>query len=117
MTTSKKPSRTDVMVQAVMAASACRLEIDCYESEQYERLIRSAHQFRKLPDGKELRLETNWRERKAWVVLEGQPAWQRVVHAPIPVPEQLRKPSDVVTNLRNREDFRIRQAEKSRALR
>lgn len=117
MTTSKKPSRTDVLVQAAMAASACRLEIDYYEGEQYERLIRSARQFRKLPDGKELRLEKNWRERKAWVVLEDQPAWQRAVLAPVTVPEQLRKPSDVVINLRNRADFRIRQAEKTRALR
>ena len=117
MTTSKKPSRTDAMVQAVLAAPACRLEIDYHEREQYERLIRSARQFRKLPDGKELRLETNWRERKAWIVLEDQPAWQRAVLAPIPVPEQLRKPSDVVTSLRNRADFRIRQTEKTRALR
>lgn len=75
MTTSKKPSRTDVMVQAVIAAPACRLEIDCYESEQYDCLIQSARQFRKLPDGKELRLEKNWRERMAWAVLEDQPAW------------------------------------------
>jgi len=122
MTTSKKPSRTDVMIQAVMiqavmAAPECRLEIDYHESEQHERLIRSARQFRKLPDGKELRLERNRRERKAWIVLEDQPAWQRVVIEPIPVPGQLRKPSNVVTDLRNRADFRIRQAEKPRALR
>jgi len=51
------------------------------------------------------------------VVLEDQPAWQRVVLTPIPVAEQLRKPSDVVMNLRDRDDFRIRHAEKSRALR
>lgn len=117
MTSSKKPSRTDTMVQAVLAAPTCRLEIDYFESEQYERLIRSARQFRKLPDGKELRLEKDWRDRKAWVVLEDQPAWQRVVLEPVPVPGQVRKPSDVVTDLRNRVDFRIRQAEKSRALR
>lgn len=117
MTTSKNPSRTDVMVQAVMAAYDGRLEIGYHESEQYERLIRSARQFRKLPDGKELRLEQDWRESKAWVVMEDQPAWQRMTLEPIPVPEQLRKPSNVVSELRNRVDFRIRQAEKSRALR
>lgn len=117
MTSSKTPSRTDVMVQALVATPEGRMEIDYHESERYEHLIRSARRYRKLPDGKELRLEKDWRESKAWVVLEDQPAWQQVILEPIPVPGQLRKPSDVVTELRNREDFRIRQAEKSRALR
>lgn len=68
MTTSKKPSRTDIMVQAVLAAPERRLEIDYHEREQHQRLIRSAHKFRKLPDGTELRLEQDWREINAWVV-------------------------------------------------
>lgn len=117
MTTNKKPSKTDVMIQTVLAAPGCRMEIDVYDSDRYERLIRSARQFRKLPEGKDLELHRDWSERKAWIELVDQPAWKLVVLDPIPVPEQLRKPSEIVTELRNRADFGIRQSEKSRALR
>lgn len=117
MKTDKKPSRTDLMIRAVLAAPEHRLEIGYFDSDKYERLIRSARQFHKLPEGKDLQLEKDWREQKVWIEMVDQPAWKLATLEPIAVPEQLRKPSDVITELRNRADFRIRHTEKSRALR
>lgn len=117
MTTNKKPSRTDIMIQAILAAPESRLEIGYFDSDKYERLMRAARQFNKLPKGKELELVKDCEVRKAWIELVDQPAWKLVVLDPIPVPAQLRKPSDIVINLRDRTDFHIRKSEKSRALR
>lgn len=54
-----------------------------------------------------------WSSHPAWVILEDLPAWKTVV----PIPDDLRKSSDIVESLRNRDDSGIQRLEKSRALR
>jgi hypothetical protein len=101
----------------VLLANDRRLEIPYAEADRYEDLARAAVRYKKVPSGTRVRVVRSWQERKAWVVLEDLPAWMTVELAPVRVPLTLRNPTDVVEQLRGRDDFAIRQAERNRALR
>lgn len=60
---------------------------------------------------------SDYRNRTAHVTLEPLPEWRTRHLEQITVPTTLRKPSDVVTAIRARDDIDIRSAEKNRALR
>jgi hypothetical protein len=94
-----------------------RIEIDPHDADRYERLARAATRFKKAPEGMRVRVERDWREHKAWVVLEDLPGWMTAVLEPINVPAMLRQPTDVVVQLRSRDDLKIERGEQNRAMR
>ena len=112
----RRAGPTDAMIAALLQADH-RLEIPYAEAERYERLARSATRFKKVPEGMRVRVERNWREHKAWAILEDLPSWMTATLDPIEVAATLRQPTDVVIQLRNRDDFKIRHSEVNRALR
>lgn len=114
--TGTRRGATDVMIDELLR-NDYRLEIDPSEADRYERLARAAARFNKAPEGMQVRVERNWRERKAWVILEALPNWMTANLEPIDVPTMLRQPSDVVVQLRTREDLKIQQSERNRAWR
>ena len=114
--TETRRGATDTMIDELLWNDH-RFEILLSEADRYERLARAAARFKKAPDGMRVRVEQNWRERKAWVILEVLPSWMTATLDPIDVPTMLRQPSDVVVQLRTREDLRIQQGERNRALR
>lgn len=107
---------TDIMIEELLQHDH-RIAIDPSEADRYERLARTAARFKKAPEGMRVRVERNWRERKAWVILETLPSWMTAVLKPIAVPTMLRQPTDVVVQLRSREDLNIERSEQNRALR
>lgn len=113
----KQPSRTDLLVQKLIAAEDGRIEILRDERDSYEHLVRAAKRFKKVPEGQRIRIDWDYRQGKTWVILEDLPEWMTVTLPPIDVPVALRQVSEVVEQLRNRDDFSIRYKEKNRALR
>lgn len=111
-----KQSPTDIMIEQLLQNDR-RFEVDFGDADRYERLAKAAVRFKKTPLGTRVRVETNWREHKAWVILEDMPEWMTVELAPVDVPPTLRNASDVVEHLRTREDLRIESDERNRALR
>jgi hypothetical protein len=114
--TETRRGATDIMIDELLRNDH-RIEIPLSEADRYERLARAAARFKKAPDGMRVRVEQNWRERKAWVILEALPNWMTATLKPIDVPTVLRQPSDVVVQLRTREDLKLQQSERNRALR
>jgi hypothetical protein len=114
--TETRRGATHIMIDELLRNDH-RIEIPVSEADRYERLARAATRFKKAPDGMRVRVEQNWRERKAWVILEVLPSWMTATLKPIDVPTMLRQPSDVVVQLRTREDLKIQQGERNRALR
>ncbi|GAB2566304.1 hypothetical protein [Leucobacter ruminantium] len=113
----RKPGPTDAMMAALLAAADNRIEIEYDERRRYEQLAKTAERFNKIPEGMQVTVESHWREKTAHVRLHPLPEWRMRVLDPVPVPASLRGASDVVKELRDREDFEIRSGEKNRALR
>ncbi len=107
---------SDILIEDLLQNSH-RIEIDYYEADRYERLAQTATRFKKAPEGMRVRVERSWQEHKAWVILEALPSWMTASLEPIEVPPTLRQPSDVVEQIRTREDLNIQQGERNRAMR
>lgn len=107
---------TDIMIEELLRKHH-RIDIALREADRYERLARAATRFKKAPEGMRVRVERDWRQRKAWVVLEALPNWMMASLEPVDVPAMLRQPSDVVAQLHVREDLNIQPSERNRALR
>ncbi len=115
-----KPPRvgpTDAMMAALHGAADHRIEIEYDQAHRYRQLALTAERFKKIPDGMQVTVMSNYRNRTAHVTLEPLPEWRTRHLEPITVPTTLRNPSDVVTAIRARDDIDIRSAEKNRALR
>jgi hypothetical protein len=108
---------TDAMMTALAAAADHRIEIEYDQTHRYRQLALTAERFKKIPDGMQVTISSDYRSRTAHVALEPLPEWRTRILAPIPVPVVLRDPSDIVTALQARDDLDIRAAEKKRALR
>ena len=113
----RKQGPTAAMMTALLAAPDNRIEIDYDEHHRYEQLAKTAERFKKIPEGMQVTVESDWRERTAYVRLHRLPEWRMRVLDPVPVPASLRGASEVVKKLRDREDFEISPGEKNRALR
>lgn len=116
----RKPPRvgpTDAMMNALAAADGHRIEIEYDQAQRYRQLALTAERFKKIPDGMQVTVSSDYRTRTAHVTLEPLPEWRTRVLDPVPVPGALRGPSDVIKALRARDDLDIRTVEKSRALR
>lgn len=105
------------MMTALLAAPDNRIEIDYDEHHRYEQLAKTAERFKQVPEGMQVTVESDWRKRTVCVRLHPLPEWRMRVLDPVPVPASLRGASEVVKNLRDREDFEISASEKNRALR
>jgi hypothetical protein len=114
--TGTRRAATDIMIDELLQ-NDYRIEIDPYEADRYERLARAATHFKKAPEGMRVRVERDWREHKAWVILEALPDWMTATLEPISVPTMLRQPTDIVVQLRSREDLKIERSEQNRAFR
>lgn len=116
----RKPQRvgpTDAMMNALAAAEDHRIEIEYDQVQRYRQLALTAERFKKIPDGMQVTVSSDYRTRTAHVTLEPLPEWRTRTLDRIPVPGALRGPSDVIKALRTRDDLDIRTAEKNRALR
>ncbi len=113
----RKQGPTAAMMAALLAAPDKTIEIDYDEHRRYEQLAKTAERFKKVPEGMQVTVESDWRERTACVRLHPLPEWRMRVLDPVPVPASLRGASEVVKKLRGREDFEISASEKNRALR
>lgn len=116
----KKPARvgpTDAMINALTSAEENRFEIDLAECDRYRQLIGVAKRFKKIPDGMQVTVGHDYQTRSAWVALQPLPEWMTKYLDPIPVSASLRKPTDVVTAIRERDDVDIRGAARTRCLR
>lgn len=116
----RKPPRvgpTDAMMNALAAAEDHRIEIEYNQVQRYRQLALTADRFKKIPDGMQVTVSSDYRTRTAHVTLEPLPEWRTRILDPIPVPSALRDPSDVIKALRTRDDLDIRTAEKNRTLR
>lgn len=113
----RKQGPTAAMMTALLAAPDNRIEIDYDEHHRYEQLANTAERFKKIPEGMQVTVVSDWRERTAYVRLHPLPEWRMRVLDPVPVPASLRGGSEVVKKLRDREDFEISPGEKNRALR
>ncbi|UTX52089.1 hypothetical protein [Leucobacter aridicollis] len=113
----RKQGPTAAMMTALLAAPDNRIEIDYDEHHRYEQLAKTAERFKKVPEGMQVTVESDWRKRTVCVRLHPLPEWRMRVLDPVPVPASLRGASEVVKNLRDREDFEISASEKNRALR
>lgn len=116
----RKPPRvgpTDAMMNALTAAEDHRIEIEYKQVQRYRQLALTADRFKKIPDGMQVTVSADYRNRTAHVTLEPLPEWRTRILDPVPVPGTLRNPSDVIKALRTRDDLDIRTAEKNRALR
>lgn len=108
---------TDAMMNALRAAPDHRIQIETDQAHRYRQLALSAERFKKLPDGMQVTVTSDYRTRTAHVTLEPLPEWRTRILDPVPVATLLRDPSDVVKALRARDDIDIRAADKKRALR
>ncbi len=116
----RKPPRvgpTDAMMNALTAAEDHRIEIEYDQAQRYRQLALTADRFKKIPDGMQVTVSSDYRTRTAHVTLGPLPEWRTRILDPVPVPSALRDPSDVIKALRTRDDLDIRAAEKNRALR
>lgn len=116
----RKPLRvgpTDAMMNALAAAEDHRIEIEYDQAQRYRQLAMTADRFKKIPDGMQVTVSSDYRTRTAHITLEPLPEWRTRILDPVPVPSALRDPSDVIKALRARDDLDIRTAEKNRALR
>lgn len=113
----RKQGPTDAMMTALLAAPDNTIAIDWDDTARYHRLARVADQFKKIPEGMQVTVETDWPTRTAKVRLHPLPEWRMRVLDPVPVPATLRGASEVVKKLQAREDFKISPGEKNRALR
>lgn len=108
---------TDAMMNALFAAPDHRIQIEPDQANRYRQLALSAERFKKIPDGMQVTVTSDYRARTAHVTLEPLPEWRTRILDPVPVPTMLRDPSDVVKALQARDDIDIRAADKKRALR
>lgn len=113
----RKQGPTAAMMTALLSAQDNRIEIEYDEHRRYEQLAKTAERFKKIPEGMQVTVESNWRERTAYVLLHPLPEWRTRVLDAVPVPESLRGASDIVKKLKTREDFDISGSPKNRALR
>lgn len=113
----KKVGPTDAMMTALLEAPDHRIAIELDQVQRYRLLAGTAERYKKIPEGMQVTVESDWPTRSAHVTLEPLPEWRTRILDPIMVPETLHSPSDVVKSLKDREDFTIRVAEKRRALR
>lgn len=116
----RKPPRvgpTDAMMNTLTAAEDHRIEVEYGQVQRYRQLALTAGRFKKIPDGMQVTVSSDYPTRTAHVTLELLPEWRTRTLDPIPVPGALRGPSDVIKALGTRDDLDIRAAEKNRALR
>lgn len=108
---------TDAMMNALNAAPDHRVEIEYDQTQRYRQLALTAERFKKIPDGMQVTVASDYRTRTAHVILEPLPEWRTRLLDPISVPAVLRDPSDIVQALQSRDDLEFRAVEKKRALR
>ncbi len=108
---------TVAMMEALLASSDKRIEIEYDEHRRYEQLAKTAERFNKIPEGMQVTVESDWRKKIAFVWLHPLPEWRIRVLDPVTVPASLHGASEVIKKLRVREDFEISPGEKNRALR
>lgn len=108
---------TDAMMAALLAAPDNKIEIEYDEHRRHEQLAKTAERFKKIPEGMQVTVDSDWREKTAYVRLHPLPEWRMRVLDPVPVPGSLRGSSEIVKKLQAREDLDIRGGAKNRALR
>ncbi len=110
--------KTDVMMDALLAAPDKRLVIPPDERDRYARLVAVAERKGLVPDGMSLEI-TRWvrQSEEAAVWLHPLPEWRTRVLVPVTVARRLDAPTDVVSNLDTRDDVEFGAKVRSRALR
>lgn len=115
MAATPKLGKTDQLIADLLANNG-RIPVPDRAQDRFERLARTAVRRGKVPAGKEIHVRGRW-DTGYHVVLIDEPAWKSVILAPVPVQEALRKPSDVVVQLRDHRVVLVSPDVLNRALR
>lgn len=112
----KMPGPVDQMMAALHEAEGHRLLIASAKESRYRQLGGAAKRFGRIPDG--MQITFTWAENgQSAVTLEPLPAWQTKILEPIPVPQHLHDPSNIVVALTESDTFRVVGNPRKRALR
>lgn len=112
----KRPGPLDQMMTALQDADDHRISVPSAEATRYRQLVGAAKRYGRIPEG--MRITVGYgRNGQSTVTLEPLPGWQTRVLEPVPVPNRLREPSDVVQALSQSSTFQVRGEPKIRALR